>query len=132
MGCEGCDEPKEKTTMGQILEAFRLADIQTCVNIIETLLQHGKDIADVKEWLASIEDPGPQLPGPPRRMLLRRCPECRYFMRILPVNDNKCTKTGNDDEKSQWICEKCWYEEFSTKEPVDEAEPYIMHMLWKD
>jgi len=43
-----------------------------------------------------------------------KCPECKSPMNLLPVNTNRRNQTG-DDSKSQWLCQKCWHDEYSTK-----------------
>lgn len=47
-----------------------------------------------------------------------KCPECKTVMRLYPVNTNPKDRVGND-LRSQWLCPKCWYNEFSTKTTRD-------------
>lgn len=45
-----------------------------------------------------------------------KCPECQTAMRLLPVNVDRTTLTG-DDSKSVWLCPNmsCMYAEYSVK-----------------
>jgi hypothetical protein len=55
---------------------------------------------------------------------LRKCPKCKAPMHLNPVN------TGNTDQvggnfKCQWLCTKCWYDEYSIMTLTEEYEKAV-------
>ena len=52
------------------------------------------------------EDDDPSLKGQKsvKRYTLKKCPDCKTHMILVPVNNTPATQTGDPSDKSQWVC----------------------------
>ena len=113
----------------KILQAFNFGTIQDCANIKIMLDKNNITWEEFLSWVQKKRQdyvpPIPQkIPLSPRYVLKRRCPKCKTWLEIGEVNHKPCAMVGNNF-KCQWICRRCFWDEFSFKDIVEEATPYI-------
>ena len=125
--------------MEKLLQAFKMADIQTALNIYELLEINNKSFKDVRKYLKKKRRERKKFQQKldrARRWLKKKwkkCPECNGFMTLYPVNQTTEDQVGGG-YKSQWLCGKicnntgCGYEEFSRESVQRQLEKY---KLWR-
>lgn len=112
----------------RILEAFEFGNIQECINIKLVLDKNNISWEEFLEWVKDMSGrvlPSRKVPFPPDFILRRRCPNCKSsWLRLEEVNKHPRLMVGGD-LKCQWYCRVCDWDEFSAKDIVDEARPYV-------
>lgn len=116
----------------KILEAFEFGKIQECLNIKLKLNEYGISWEEFEYWVKDVSkriQPTRQnrIPDIPKKRLERHCPDCDGWLNLQEVNNNPATMVGGD-YKSHWYCLACEWEEYSVRDIVDEAKPFIKDM----
>ena len=57
-----------------------------------------------------------------------KCPDCKIAMQLSPVNTHPANQVDKEFN-SQWLCPKCWYDEYS-KKTVREWIEEIGRQIW--
>jgi len=99
--------------MGHILEAFRLADIQTYLNIRHHLARHNKTDEDVRKYLKRTKNE--MSIGTAKEVAFVKCPECSNRMRLYKVNTSGGDQVPDKRLKSQWWCSFCGHSVFKRR-----------------
>lgn len=117
----------------KILNVFRFGVIQDCLNIKRKLDKYDISWEEFEAWVTekaktyippSVVKEEHRIPNIPMSVLKRHCPECKGWLKLYEVNKTASTKVDKE-LKSQWFCRICGWEEFSTKDIVEEALPFV-------
>lgn len=110
--------------MENMMAAFTVKQMYSAVTIFHWLMQNKKTLIDLEEFLAK-----KQASTVHHDYIIKPCKDCKIPMKILPVNSGPGDQVGEDENgvpyKSQWICPRCLYAEYSIKAGNEEAIAYI-------
>lgn len=113
----------------RVLEAFTFGSIQECLNIKLKLDEFGISWEEFIEWVRDkskrhMPVQKKTIPEPYRKVLKRRCPECKSWLHLYEVNTHPANMVG-EAFTCQWYCSACGWEKYSRQDIVDEAKPYV-------
>jgi len=103
--------------MEKLLQAFSYGQVQDCITLLNSLLRHGKTVADLRAYASRRRD-SRRSDRPRARVARKTCPACCGQMIFAPVNTGPRDQTG-DGSTGVWICSRCRHEEWSMK-PIHE------------
>lgn len=111
-----------------ILEAFRLADLQTAVTLNTHLKAHGQDIEFVKKYIKDCSVKGklrtrlPRTPLTPGQIAVQQSYELNYLKPCPNCDTPMRLSVGDSHDNCQWTCPKCRHGEYVSHAPQRELK----------
>lgn len=104
------------------MEVFSFKQHREAMIYIDHLRLKGWTIEDTREW---VKDEQERMRKEIKEATnhLPKCPECGIAIKLLPVNINPETRTGDPKDKSVWMCrnQECMYTIYN-KETIEEVQ----------
>ena len=88
----------DKEKFEKDMAAFSFKQHQDALTYLSHLKITGWTVDDAKQWVKNIANENTY-----REVIKKLCPICSIPMRLLPVNINPETQTG-DNSQSVWVC----------------------------